>query len=226
MKGLSSLIASNQETSKKGDNTLDLLRKQSLSNYQKGSNKELEALTKNALINQQLSFKSNISTAAEDVKALLAMGWKELVDASTGKKYYWNLKSNETTWTKPEIVHSKNDSTDQKEYFSNNNSLPDGWVKKIHPATQQAYYLHLATNKSSFTLPTSTTVVSGNNGTSVSSAPIISNTIAKKLDSTITKEKKRKEIDIDPLDPTGGMVIYIITCFIIIVFCIYVMPKL
>lgn len=202
LKGLSALIATNEANSKKGDNTLELLRKQSLTSYQKSTNKEIEILTKNALINQQLSLKSETSSVAEDIKALLAIGWKELTDSSSGKKYYWNIQTNETTWTKPEI--SQTTEVDQKEYFPKNDSLPDGWVKKIHPSTQQPYYLHVPSNKTSFSLPTSSSTTTTNSESSTRPAKTIANN--QKLDST-NKEKKRKDFDIDPLDPTGGMVL-------------------
>ena len=43
---------------------------------------------------------------ADDIDERLAEGWEAVVD-DTGRTYWWNTETNETTWTKPVAVLAK-----------------------------------------------------------------------------------------------------------------------
>ena len=43
---------------------------------------------------------------ADDIDEPLAEGWEAVVD-DTGRTYWWNTETNETTWTKPVAVLAK-----------------------------------------------------------------------------------------------------------------------
>ena len=43
---------------------------------------------------------------ADDIDEPLAEGWEAVVD-DTGRTYWWNTETNETTWTKPVAVLTK-----------------------------------------------------------------------------------------------------------------------
>ena len=43
---------------------------------------------------------------ADDIDEALAEGWEAVVD-DTGRTYWWNTETNETTWTKPVAVLAK-----------------------------------------------------------------------------------------------------------------------
>ena len=104
------------------DNTLDLLLKE------KANIKTLEISKKRQLTEEFYE--------AKETNQSLSNNWKEVIDSGTGKAYFWNTVTNETTWDRPATALICG--TDEK---------LTGWVKKVHPSTKQEYYFHVETGK-------------------------------------------------------------------------------
>jgi len=68
------------------------------------------------------------------------MGWEAVVDQSTGKTYYFDSTTNETSWVPPLG-------------FGGSPALPPGWEAVVDPSSGNTYYFHAATNETSWTLP-------------------------------------------------------------------------
>ena len=62
------------------------------------------------------------------------------MDQSTGKTYYFDSTTNETSWVPPPG-------------FGGTPALPAGWEAVVDPSSGNTYYFHAATNETSWTLP-------------------------------------------------------------------------
>ena len=115
---------------------------------------------------------------------VLPPGWVEATDPSSGKVYYCNPKTRETTWerptvpmtTAPEQQHQAKNSLStarnpvshhgaplnqaqiqqQQKHQSQQNALPPGWVEAKDPSTGKAYYCNPKTRETSWERPVST----------------------------------------------------------------------
>ena len=56
--------------------------------------------------NLAATFRGFRGKMADDIDEPLAEGWEAVVD-DTGRTYWWNTETNETTWTKPVAVLAK-----------------------------------------------------------------------------------------------------------------------
>ena len=82
--------------------------------------------------------------------------WVENVDKKSGKKYYANLKTKETSWTYPAELAKSKDS---------DNDLGD-WVERTDPKSGRKYYYNPKTSQTSWTKPSP-----GDSGPPASSDP-------------------------------------------------------
>jgi hypothetical protein len=131
--------------STKTDNTLELLRKDSAA--RNASSNGGEAQAKAALIEQQRALRESREKAASEGE--LPVGWQQVTDPQTSRTYYWNISTNETTWTRPIAPMAQ----------PKGRTLPNGWVELLHPATNQKYYKHTS-GKTSNVEPTAENNVS------------------------------------------------------------------
>lgn len=175
---------------KSGDNTLDLLLRQTANGS--GTSKALELKAQHAILKQQNEVKIKVKVGD---KSDLAPGWTKILDEESKLYYYWNQSTDETTWEKP--TSEKESIPSAKEAESR--SLPSGWRSELHPATRQVFYVNTVTGERSGIHPSEkkqepTSSTSSSSGSKRAEKEII-----------LKDEKKRKiSKDIDPLDPTGG----------------------
>lgn len=77
--------------------------------------------------------------------------WVKQMDPNTGKFYYWNVKTNETTWIQPESFQDLNP---QGASLSNEQTEEaKDWVKQYDPASGSYYYWNTATGETRWDEP-------------------------------------------------------------------------
>ena len=117
------------------------------------------------------------STIDSTAEAPLRPGWIELVDDSSGRKYYFNEQKGQTTWERPIVETTPVDETkvqsappqtdaveetpapaprvDQPETAAEvDNQLPDGWVEVVDEASGSTYYVNKIDNTTTWSRPT------------------------------------------------------------------------
>lgn len=179
------------------DNTLDLLLRQGILSHQ--SSKEIEKNIKKALLDQQQALKPSGPDSKIDFNYVSESGWKAVEDKGSGKVYYWNTNTNETSWEEPSDLKDIKPQTT----LTPTENLPAPWIKKVHPATMQEYYFNPETKQSSSEHPLMKKVV-------VEAAPP-SDSLKRQVvehadESNAKKARKSLATNIDPLDPMGGQV--------------------
>lgn len=88
----------------------------------------------------------------------LPKNWKSVADEASGQTYYWNVVTNETTWQRPESQpesEAEKSSSSDSSHIQQEDALPEGWIAKIHPATEQLIYVNTKTGKSTGERPVS-----------------------------------------------------------------------
>ena len=120
-----------KKANKSSDNTLELLLSEKRKNIVN-------------LNNSTTSNKQSVPTTANNSNEKLQSGWQAVND-KTGKTYYWNIITNETTWDKP-VLDKLNDTSKQRE-------LPTHWIEKVHEATFQTYWVHEKTGNKRWEMP-------------------------------------------------------------------------
>jgi hypothetical protein len=191
-------IQNARHTAKQSDNTLELMLKQRAATTDP---RELEKKAKAALLLSQNSFRSSVASRPE-ATATTESDWKEAFDKESSKSYYWNVKTNETRWDKPEPVVSRDAPSSSSSSSSAAKKIWIGdqeWTAAIHPATNQEYWINSKTGDKRFEIPTA------------SSAAAAEDTASARNESSVAhrseaKGQKRKISSIDPLDPTDGKV--------------------
>lgn len=149
---------------KASDNTLNLLLGRKAVVIASEGEKVKEQLAKAALIKQQDESRRNRELkAANDNLPLL---WESVFDEPSKSFYYWNRETNVTTWEKPETSAAETTETEKTEISAASLSMGNdvsecdiepevaGWEEKVHPATQQKYYLNIHTGERRSTKPT------------------------------------------------------------------------
>ena len=196
----------------RADNTLELLFKQKIASSKSAAVTDVERTAKAAILQQQDSFLNSVKPSTQTAGTLqpLPEEWKEVVDKQSGKSYYWNLVTNETSWERPTVTTTTGPTSASVSSTSSGlqveADLPHPWVKKLHPATQQAYYFNPETKQSSSEHPLKRAAAA--TSTSSSSAPSDGKKRSSAESGNEATKKKGRVIptDIDPLDPTGGEV--------------------
>ncbi|OQR83591.1 hypothetical protein ACHHYP_14530 [Achlya hypogyna] len=97
-------------------------------------------------VTQPATIQAAPKPVAAQAESELPDDWLESVDAATGDVYYWNEKTNETSWTKPgapiDVPYEASD-------------LPEGWQYVQDPATQTSYYWNVHTQETQWEKPIS-----------------------------------------------------------------------
>eukprot|EP00929_Paragymnodinium_shiwhaense_P063430 TRINITY_DN31682_c0_g1_i1.p1 TRINITY_DN31682_c0_g1~~TRINITY_DN31682_c0_g1_i1.p1 ORF type:complete len:246 (-),score=39.37 TRINITY_DN31682_c0_g1_i1:3-740(-) len=65
----------------------------------------------------------------------LPPSWHAAKDPSSGRVYYWNAETNETSWQHPKVP------------------LPPGWASAVDPATGKTYYFNTQTGETTWKQP-------------------------------------------------------------------------
>ena len=72
--------------------------------------------------------------------------WVQAEDPQTGRPYWVNTQTNETSWTPPgKASNSEKSATD--------NGDADEWIEAFDPTSQRKYYINKTTKRSTWTLP-------------------------------------------------------------------------
>jgi WW domain len=194
---------------KASDNTLNLLLGRKAVVIASEGEKVKEQLAKAALIKQQdESRRSRELKASNDNLPAL---WESVFDEASKSFYYWNRETNVTTWEKPETNATDGTETVKTETsvtaLSMENSVsacviePEvaGWEEKVHPATQQKYYINIHSGERRATKPTAENSTARS---SSSALPAISQLSKKRLLDTSSNNSyaDMQRNSIDPLD--------------------------
>ena len=95
------------------------------------------------------------SATSEDTSS----DWVEVADPTSGKTYYFNSKTNETSWDNPNestaTAAAVEESTTAAEQDGNGDS---DWSESVDPSSGKSYYYNSKTGETSWEKPTSTTV--------------------------------------------------------------------
>ncbi|CAJ1954685.1 unnamed protein product [Cylindrotheca closterium] len=92
--------------------------------------------------------------------------WTEAVDESTGQTYYYNARTEETTWEKPLVLQEEDegheehigDDTDgdaEPSAEAEDQNLADEWIEAVDESTGQTYYYNTVTQETSWEKPSS-----------------------------------------------------------------------
>ena len=136
--------------------------------------------------------------------------WTSVFDQNSKSYYYWNSITNETTWEKPqtiicdntvpiieETVQSVAIPPYQTNLIQSTPTLLAGWEERVHPATQQKYYINPTTGERRSEAPTLEALTAKHINSSQIAAPE-----AKKRPSSSSSDEfsKFQKYAIDPLD--------------------------
>jgi hypothetical protein len=129
------------------DNTLSILQKRKAEESSNINNAHFTA-KKNVAEYSTKQCSNNGDSPYLECDVILLPNWNAIKDSNSGKTYYWNKLTNETTWDVPKQLSSHKEETEVA-------SLPAGWKEELHPATKQKYYVHEASGNKSYAFPKS-----------------------------------------------------------------------
>jgi hypothetical protein len=102
----------------------------------------------------------NTKTLGGETKKGLPPGWEEVIDPSSGDKYYFNSETNTTSWDPPESTDTSgepaHDSTSHESEGQNVAPLQQGWVELVDPSSGQTFYSNEEENQTSWDRPVDT----------------------------------------------------------------------
>ncbi|TYZ66360.1 hypothetical protein PybrP1_006957 [[Pythium] brassicae (nom. inval.)] len=117
-------------------------------------------------LQQQQQQQTRRGTGARGARSgALPDGWTEVREAASGDTYYWNERTNETTWDRPGKKRTREEDEDEEEDQSR--ALPallektlclrtnehSGWEAVEDADSGDVYYWHRSTNETSWTRP-------------------------------------------------------------------------
>eukprot|EP00928_Gymnodinium_smaydae_P001075 TRINITY_DN1039_c0_g1_i1.p1 TRINITY_DN1039_c0_g1~~TRINITY_DN1039_c0_g1_i1.p1 ORF type:complete len:303 (+),score=36.94 TRINITY_DN1039_c0_g1_i1:60-911(+) len=76
----------------------------------------------------------------------LPPGWEQATDPASGRAYYCNRSTGETSWTPPAVASPV-------AAVPSTSALPAGWEQATDPASGKVYYFNRSTNQTSWELP-------------------------------------------------------------------------
>lgn len=164
------------------DNTLELLLAE--------KRKNISTITSTST-NTNTYAKPSTTTPTNSNDKLLP-DWQAVLD-STGKTYYWNLKTNETKWEKPVA---------NEDSCSNTTKIPSFWIEKVHSATFQTYWVHKHTGNKRWEVPAyddDGTTAEAPSQTTAQSQTAITSSNKRANEEVMNKNKKHRS---DPIGPT------------------------
>lgn len=193
---------------KTSDNTLALLLGRKAASIATEGEKIKEQNAKVALIKQQEESRRNREVKSENEN--LPHPWTSVFDQNSKSFYYWNSITNETTWDKPQPISSDSavpiiEVTLQSEAIFRNQiilsqsspSLLPGWEERVHPASQQKYYINPTTGERRSEAPTLEALTAKH----ISSVQIAAPEAKKRPSSSSSNDfSKFQRYAIDPLD--------------------------
>ena len=193
---------------KTSDNTLALLLGRKAVSIATEGEKIKEQNAKIALIKQQDESRRNRELKNEN--EMLPHPWTSVFDESSKSFYYWDSITNETTWEKPQLITCDNAATIVEEAAQCSAILPNelvvnvslptllaGWEERVHPATQQKYYINPMTGERRSETPTLEALNTKSMNSSHTPAPELKK---RPSNSSIGDVSKFQRYAIDPLD--------------------------
>jgi hypothetical protein len=146
------------------DNTIDLML------ARKAKTQKIEQAAKKKLEEQQNQFNKHIKPLPD--------GWTAVKDPSSDDTYYWNEKTNETSWTRPVapkqeaqnltpeltarlkakgVIDQSAQSAGGSASVAPSGGLPSGWQAVQCPTSKDYYYWHSATGRTTWSKPDAST---------------------------------------------------------------------
>ena len=137
------------------DNTLDAVAKRKSKGTRQADkyDKEAASLAARILTEKEAERHSRASQLSQRAGRVLPQWWKEVLDSPSGKSYYWNELTNETSWECPVRDNNKGGGGEEGWRPQRVEELLPGWKKKLHEATGQVLYENETTKERRWTPP-------------------------------------------------------------------------